>query len=203
MNMKKWFRILPLCAAVVFGVKVVALGVMGMRMTTEAPPVLAVSRALAEAPPPGAYRPTVKDCLQDGLAGERTLAAALQAQQLELENREAALKAEERQLLSLKTDLAQKMDALRALEENLNAKIDADKIAETKTYKDLAKVYEAMPPVKAGAMLEKLDIPTAAGITMNMKRDKAGAVWGYMNAQRAIEITAAITRSRGGALSPQ
>jgi hypothetical protein len=29
-------------------------------------------------------------------------------------------------------------------------------------------------------MLEKLDIPTAAGITMNMKRDKAGAIWGYM-----------------------
>jgi flagellar motility protein MotE (MotC chaperone) len=198
MSVKRWFCILPLFAAIIFGVKIVALGLMGIHMAAEAPPVLTLSRALAEAPPQGPYRPAARDCLQDPLAKERSLAAALQTQQRAFESREAALQAEERNLLSLKAELVQKMDALRAIEEGLNAKIDADKTAETKIYKDLAKVYEAMPPIKAGAMLEKLDIPTAAGITMNMKRDKAGVVWGYVNSQRAIEITAAITRSRGG-----
>jgi flagellar motility protein MotE (MotC chaperone) len=201
MTARKWKRILPLLAALLFGAKVIALGVIGLHGTTEPIPVLAPNRAIAAMAAQGAYRPPVKDCLQDGLARERSLAAALQSQQRELEIREAALKAEERQLLALKAELTQKMDALRALEEGLNSKIDAERSSETKTYKDLAKVYEAMPPVKAGAMLEKLDIATASGITMNMKRDKAGAIWGYMNSQRAIEITSAIARSRGGAPS--
>ena len=195
MTARKWMRILPLLAVLLFGVKIIALGIIGFHGTTETLPVLAPNRAIAAMAAQGTYRPPVKDCLQDGLGKERSLAAALQTQQRELENREAALKAEERQLLALKAELTQKMDALRALEEALNSKIDAEKTSETKTFKDLAKVYEAMPPVKAGAMLEKLDIATAAGITMNMKRDKAGAVWGYMNAQRAIEITSAIARS--------
>jgi flagellar motility protein MotE (MotC chaperone) len=42
-------------------------------------------------------------------------------------------------------------------------------------------------------MLEKLDVKTAAGITMNMKRDKAGIIWGYLSPQKAIEITREIT----------
>jgi flagellar motility protein MotE (MotC chaperone) len=52
-----------------------------------------------------------------------------------------------------------------------------------------------MPPAKAGAMLETLDIETAAGITMNMKRDKAGNIWGYLTPKKAVDITKEITRS--------
>ena len=61
----------------------------------------------------------------------------------------------------------------------------------------MAKVYEATPAAKAGKMLEQLDIKTAAGITMNMKKDKAGAIWGYVNPQKAVEITKEITRAGG------
>ena len=42
-------------------------------------------------------------------------------------------------------------------------------------------------------MLEKLDLKTAAGITMHMKRDKAGVIWGFLNPQRGVEITREIT----------
>jgi len=57
-------------------------------------------------------------------------------------------------------------------------------------------VYESTPPAKAGSMLEKLDTKTAAGISMNMKRDKAGAIWGHISPQKAVEITREITRSQ-------
>ena len=45
-------------------------------------------------------------------------------------------------------------------------------------------------------MLETLDTPTAAGITMNMKRDKAVMIWGYLSQKKAAEITKEITRSQ-------
>lgn len=61
----------------------------------------------------------------------------------------------------------------------------------------MAKVYESAPPAKAGKMLEQLDIKTAAGITMNMKKDKAGAVWGYITPQKAAAITKEITQAGG------
>jgi flagellar motility protein MotE (MotC chaperone) len=75
--------------------------------------------------------------------------------------------------------------------------LDAAQNTEVKRYKEMAKVYEATPAAKAGSMLEKLDVKTAAGITMNMKKDKAGAVWGYISPQKAVEITKEITRVGG------
>lgn len=61
----------------------------------------------------------------------------------------------------------------------------------------MAKVYESTPPAKAGPMMEKLDTKTAAGITMNMKKDKAGALWAYLTPAKAVEITKEITRAGG------
>ena len=61
-------------------------------------------------------------------------------------------------------------------------------------------MYEAAPPQKVAAMLDKLEVKTAAGITINMKRERAGLIWGFLNPQKAVEITNEITRkSRTGA----
>jgi len=73
--------------------------------------------------------------------------------------------------------------------------LDANQTSDIKRYKEMAKVYESAPPAKAGAMLEKLDTKTAAGITMNMKKEKAGAIWGFITSQKAVEITKEITRA--------
>ena len=126
---------------------------------------------------------------------ERTLEEALQAKLQNLEQREEFLKKEEQRLLALKLELTEKIDALRSLQQQITSATEAFKTEETKRIKDLARVYEAMPPAKAGAMLETLDTPTAAGITMNMKRDKAGTIWGYLSQKKAAEITKEITRT--------
>jgi flagellar motility protein MotE (MotC chaperone) len=98
-------------------------------------------------------------------------------------------------LLTLRKEITDKIALLKGQEEKLTAMLDAGQNSDIKKYKEMAKVYEATPPAKAGAMLEKLDIKTAAGITMNMKKDKAGAIWGFISAQKAVEITKEITRS--------
>jgi flagellar motility protein MotE (MotC chaperone) len=157
-----------------------------MAQTSTAP---AVQQAPREVPQPP------RDVLSDPLIKERTLEEALQTKLQNLEQREEYLKREEQRLLALKLELTEKIDTLRSLQQQITAATEAFKAEETKRIKDLAKVYEAMPPAKAGAMLEALDTPTAAGITMNMKREKAGTIWGHLSQKKAAEITKEITRA--------
>jgi flagellar motility protein MotE (MotC chaperone) len=112
-----------------------------------------------------------------------------------LDTRESAIKAEEEKILALKKEIMEKIDMLKALDIQLSAKLDTDKTNDAKRLKELAKVYEATPPQKAAAMLEKLETKTAAGITINMKRERAGLIWGYLNPQKAVEITREITKT--------
>lgn len=136
-----------------------------------------------------------KDTLDENMIKQRDLAAALLTKKLELDNRENAVRSEEQRLLTLRKEITDKISYLKSQEEKLTAMLDANQNSDIKRYKEMAKVYEATPPAKAGSMLEKLDTKTAAGITMNMKKDKAGAVWGYISPQKAVEITKEITRS--------
>jgi len=137
----------------------------------------------------------VKDVTDDPLKKERDLLASLQKRQKELDMRESSLKAEEEKMLALKKEIMEKIDALKSLETQLSSKLDMEKTNDAKRLKELAKVYEATPPQKAAAMLEKLEVKTAAGITINMKRERAGLIWGYLTPQKAVAITNEITRT--------
>jgi len=148
---------------------------------------------------PGYYKtpPVAKDAMEDILAQQRDLASALAARKAELDNRENILRADEQRLIAMRRDITEKMAILKAQEEKLAAQMDSEKEEDVKRYKEMAKVYENTPPAKAGPMMEKLDTKTAAGITMNMKKDKAGALWAYITPNKAVEITRQITRSGG------
>jgi flagellar motility protein MotE (MotC chaperone) len=137
----------------------------------------------------------VKDVTDDPLKKERDLFTSLQKRQKELDIRESSLKDEEQKGLALKKEIMEKIDALKLLESQLSSKLDMDKADDIKRLKELAKVYEATPPQKAAAMLEQLEIRTAAGITINMKRERAGMIWGYLTPQKAVAITHEITRT--------
>lgn len=148
---------------------------------------------------PGYYKtpPVAKDAMEDILAQQRDLATALAAKKAELDNRENVLRADEQRLIAMRRDITEKIAILKAQEEKLAAQMDAEKEEDVKRYKEMAKVYENTPPAKAGPMMEKLDTKTAAGITMNMKKDKAGALWAYITPNKAVEITRQITRAGG------
>ena len=139
--------------------------------------------------------PSPRDITDDGLKEERNLLALLQKKQKDLDARESAIKVEEEKILALKNEIMGKIDALKALDDQLSTKLDIEKTSDEKRLKELAKVYEATPPPKAAAMLEKLETKTAAGITINMKRERAGLIWGYLNPQKAVEITREITKT--------
>ncbi|MEN6469832.1 MAG: hypothetical protein ABFD45_12910 [Smithella sp.] len=150
-----------------------------------------------QAASPDKSLPDAKDAMDDMLAQQRDLAQALAAKKSELDGRENALRADEQRLIAMRKDITEKIAILKAQEEKLAAKLDTAREEDIKRYKEMAKVYDATPPAKAGPMMEKLDTKTAAGITMNMKKDKAGALWAYISPQKAVEITREITKSGG------
>ena len=137
----------------------------------------------------------IRDVTEDPLQKERDLFYVLQKKQKALDARENLITAEEQKVVALKKEIMEKIDALKLLESQLSSRLDTDKSNDIKRLKELAKVYEATPPQKAAAMLEKLEVKTAAGITINMKRDRAGLIWGYLTPQKAVAITNEITRT--------
>ena len=137
----------------------------------------------------------VKDVTDDPLKKERDLFASLQKREKDLDLREISQKAEEEKVLALKKEILEKIDALKSLEAQISSKIDVEKTNDANRLKELAKVYEATPPQKAAAMMEQLEVKTAAGITINMKRERAGLIWGHLTPQKAVAITNEITRT--------
>ncbi len=181
---------------ILFFVKIAALGEM-MQKTEPAVDPPATTKGVSATTASKINAAALKDETDGGLTKARTLIKSLETKKEELDKKEQLLKSEEQRLLSLKKEILEKIDILRLQEEKLNTALEAGKSAENKRYKDLAKVFEAAPPAKAGVMLEQLDVQTAAGITMNMKREKAGAIWGYLSPHKAVEITRQITRTGG------
>lgn len=192
--MRKNIRLVLIVLALALLFKVAAIGNFFLGLRGGEGDGLFIHNAMADQPVAGAAHP-VRDVLEDPWKEERTLLKSLQEKQKELDLREASLREEEQNLLALKGEITEKIDRLSTLEKKLEERIQEISDVDNARYKELAKVFETTPPAKAGPMLEKLDTKTAAVITLNMKRDKAGAIWGYLSPQKAVEITREISRS--------
>ena len=186
--------VLQIFVALLFLVKIAALAEIVQKAAPAPDATGAPKRAAAETFPKN-IAASVRESVDDRLSKSKDLFKSLEAKKEGLEKKEHFLKSEEQRLLLLKKEILEKIDLLRFQEEKLTAALATGKTAESKKYNDLAKVFEATPPAKAGVMLEQLDVQTAAGITMNMKRDKAGAIWGYLSPRKAVEITREITHA--------
>jgi len=191
-------RLIIICEILVVALIVIKLAAAGGVLQTFMPqasavfdPDHAIANVAQKAPEKGASPQPA----EDALARERKLAAALAEREKQLDGRESAIKEEEKRLQALKGEIVAKIDALKGLEDRLSGMLDTVKAAEDKRLRDLATVFEATPPAQAGPMLEKMDRKLAAGILMNMKSKKAGAIWGHLSAQRAAEIAREITGS--------
>lgn len=189
-------RLIFICEILVVALIVIKLAAAGgilQKMLPEASSVLDLDHAIANVPQKDPDKAHASEPVEDSLARERKLAASLAERERQLDGRESAIKEEEKKLQVLKGEIVAKIDALKGLEDRLSGMLDTVKAAEDKRLRDLASVFEATPPAQAGPMLEKMDRKLAAGILMNMKSKKAGAIWGHISAQRAAEIAREIT----------
>ena len=190
--MKKAILGFQLLVVMVFAAKIFLVGLMNQGIHMDAESIFSVAQARAESP----KTPPVLRADILSLPDAKNFESLLDERKKTLDAREEFLKTKEERLVSLQGQIEEKLNALGAAEERLSVLIESRKAIENEEFQKLAKVYESTPPAKAGSMLEKLDTRTAAGISMNMKRDKAGAIWGYISPQKAVEITREITRSQ-------
>jgi len=145
--MKKFMIVLQIFVALLFIVKIVALAEVAQKTAPDSAATGAPKRAAAETPPPNVAT-SARESTDDGLSKSRDLLKSLEARKEKLEKKEHFLKSEEQRLLLLKKEILEKIDLLRFQEEKLTAALEAGKTAESKRYKDLAKVFEATPPAK-------------------------------------------------------
>ncbi|MDY0377371.1 MAG: hypothetical protein RBR01_02950 [Desulfobacterales bacterium] len=190
--MKKAILGFQLLVVMVFAAKISLVGLMNQEIHMDAESIFSVAQARAESP----KTPPVLRADILSLPDAKNFESLLDERKKTLDAREEFLKTKEERLVSLQGQIEEKLNALGAAEKRLSVLIESRKAIENEEFQKLAKVYESTPPAKAGSMLEKLDTRTAAGISMNMKRDKAGAIWGYISPQKAVEITREITRSQ-------
>lgn len=191
--MKKVFIVLQVLIVGIVIVKLMAVGQIFLNTDVEKKELFLVNKAMAQLNATGNPAEKLRDMFDDRLQKERDLYAALEKRRAELDAREKTIKDEENNLQSLKKEIVEKIDSLKALQNQMEGIMEAQKNIDAKKFKDLAKIYESAAPAKAGAMMEKLDTKTAAGITMSMKKDRAGAVLSNMNLQKAVDITKEIT----------
>jgi flagellar motility protein MotE (MotC chaperone) len=192
-------RLILICEILVVSLivlKIAAAGGVLQKMVPDAS-ILDFNHAIANVTQKAPEAAPARETGEDALAKERKLVTSLAEKEKQLDSRESAIKEEEKKLQALKGEIVTKIDTLKGLEGRLSGMLDTVKSAEDKRLRDLATVFEATAPAQAGPMLEKMDKKLAAGIIMNMKSKKAGAIWGHIGAQRAAEIAKEITTTPG------
>ncbi len=108
--------------------------------------------------------------------------------------REERLRQEEARLAALKKEIEAKIQQLRALEARVSKLLKKRDEREEKRLVQLARVFESTPPEQAGPLLSKLDVKTAAAILYRMNGRKAGKIWGFVDADRAVKISEELTK---------
>ncbi|HVO65604.1 MAG TPA: hypothetical protein VMT12_03890 [Syntrophales bacterium] len=189
--MKKIFITFEILVIFLFIAKLFAIGEIVKRSGLYNISLWSVNHALADSSSQTGSTP-VRDIFEDTLMNERNLMISLEDRRRQLEDRENFAKLEEKRLNSLKKEITAKIEIFQGRKEKTSVSQESDK-EENKRIKELAKEYDATPPDKVATLFNKLDNKTAAGIIMQMKNKKAGAVWEYLNPEKAVEIAKTIT----------
>jgi flagellar motility protein MotE (MotC chaperone) len=109
----------------------------------------------------------------------------------ELDRRERELAERERSLDELASETTRVFDELDALRAAVEGRIAAFEALRGDGVAKLAKVYAAMPPARAAALLDRVDPEVATAVIARMKDKKSAAVLASMAPERALRVTRA------------
>lgn len=190
--MKKIFTAFEILVVFLFMVKLFAIGEIVKRSELYNISLWSVNPAMADSYSQTSGSTLARDAFEDTLKDERNLMVSLEDRRRQLEDKENFIKFEEKRLNLLKKEIVTKIEVLHGREGKTTVSQESDK-EENKRIKELAKEYDATPPDKLATLFSKMDNKTAAGIIMQMKNKKAGAVWEYFSPEKAVEIAKTIS----------
>jgi len=194
-------RLLPLALAAMAVLAVVKLErVLGggapqmasaLASAPAAPPAPAASAPPIQAPPP-----------PPAAQAERELLENLRARRLELDRQAEELAQRELLLGATERRMAERVNELRLLQAGLEGEVRARDEREEARIRQLARVYEAMRPRDAAAILDDLDMPILLQVIERMREAKASPVLAAMRPERARAATAELSRLRSRPTNP-
>jgi flagellar motility protein MotE (MotC chaperone) len=116
----------------------------------------------------------------------------------DLNAREQALARKEAELRDLEAQVDEKLTRLRELEIQMQSLIDSAGSIQDEKMAHLIDVYSNMKPKQAAVVLQTLEEPIAVRILAGMSGRKAGEILSSVRADRAAELSAALTRLQTG-----
>jgi len=146
-------------------------------------------------------RPIDPDALKEGRAavdllnapglsrGVDAIIEEIRKREVEIALREQRIAERERAVVELEEMIVKRSTDLDRVRQEVE-----DRIAEWSSQgrdrvTQLADVYSAMPPEKAGRLLDKLDLDLAVSVVRNMKKKSSAAVLGAMRSDRALLVS--------------
>ena len=162
--MKKIIITIEILVVFLFIAKILAIGEIVKRSEIHDYLLWSVKSALADSSSQTGVDSPSRDVTVDTLASERSLMSNLADRRRQLENRENLIKFEEKKINLLRNEIVARIEMIRGREKKMTSPQESARSEDNTRFRELAKVYEATPPDKVGALLDKMDSKTAAGI---------------------------------------
>jgi flagellar motility protein MotE (MotC chaperone) len=141
--------------------------------------------AASEGPPP------VSD-------SEKAILQDLRQRRKEIESRETTVVTRESMLTAAEQKLGARVGEMQVLQRKLEGLDAAQKQKEDAGWQAMVKLYEAMKPKEAAAILDELPMPVLLPLMDRMKPAKAAAVMAAMTPEKARDVTSELAQMRTG-----
>ncbi|NPA94640.1 MAG: hypothetical protein GXO58_04355 [Thermodesulfobacteria bacterium] len=113
----------------------------------------------------------------------------LRIKMAKLQDREKALDDKEENLRLLERDIDEKIKQLKDLQRKLEGPVKKKRFEEEARLQHLAGVYSSMDPVRAAALLDKMDEDTVTRLFSIMKSKKVAKILANMSPEKAARIS--------------
>ena len=113
----------------------------------------------------------------------------LEQKRVQLDKEGERLKEERKRIEALKQELDEKVVKLTKIQDAIQSNLDEKKILQDKRIKHLIKIYTTMPPKKAAALIEKLEMEIIIAVLSKMKGENVGQILPYVPPKKAAAIS--------------
>lgn len=121
--------------------------------------------------------------------GVDSIIAEIRKREIALALREQRVAERERAAAEIETRLDDKAIGLDRIREEVENRISRWSSQGEDRVQQLANVYSAMPPQKAGKLLDQLDLDLSVEVVRHMKKKSSANVLGAMRSERALMIS--------------
>lgn len=124
-----------------------------------------------------------------GNGAEKSLLAAINARQRELDQKDEELKTREERLKVITADIDARIAELNKVHGKIEAFVKKIDEINDERVKKLVRIYESMGPEEAANRIEKLDEDMAVMILASVAEKKAAKILGFVNIDKSVRLS--------------